>query len=76
MSDTWRVHILGPDDIIPMADELEALRNANMLNIGIARVKLRNPNDPNAPWCMVVVERNGIEYSKDQFPDTPPTENR
>lgn len=67
-ADSWRLHILGPDDLIPMESELHALREANMLNIGMARVRLKRPNDPNMPWCMAVVERNGVEYSNDQYP--------
>ena len=27
-----------------------------------------DPNDPNMPWCMAVVERNGVEYTSDQYP--------
>lgn len=66
-ADSWRLHILGPDDLIPMESELHALREANMLNIGMARDRLKRPNDPNMPWCMAVVERNGVEYSNDQI---------
>jgi len=66
--DTWRLHILGPDDLIPMESELHALREANMLNIAMARVRQKRPNDPNMPWCMAVVERNGVEYTSDQHP--------
>lgn len=65
-TDTWRVHILGPDDIIPMPDELEALRQCNMTNIVLANIKLKHANDPNYPWSMAVVERNCIEYTKAQ----------
>ena len=64
--DTWRLHILGPDDLIPMESELHALREANMLNIAMARVRAKRPNNPNEPWCMAVVERNGIPYTNDQ----------
>jgi hypothetical protein len=73
-ADSWRLHILGPDDLIPMESELHALREANMLNIGMARVRLKRPNDPNMPWCMAVVERNGVEYSNDQYPPNAPGE--
>src|SRR6266540_2517604 len=59
----WRLHIIGPDDLIPQPDELTALREANALNICIAQERLKDPNNPNAPWCMAVVEKNGVEYS-------------
>lgn len=59
----WRLHILGPDDIIPQPDELAALREANAVNILIAQERLKDPNSPNNPWCMAVVEKNGVEYS-------------
>jgi hypothetical protein len=31
-NESWFVHVLGPDDIHKMPDELSALRNANELN--------------------------------------------
>ena len=65
-ADSWRVHILGPDEIFPMPNELEALRQCNMTNIVLANIHLKYANDPNYPWSMAVVERNGIEYTKPQ----------
>lgn len=43
----WVVHIIGQDDIIDQPDELTALRNANGINLGMARVgEHRGPHDP------------------------------
>ena len=72
LEDTWRVHILGPDDIIPMPSELEALRQANMTNIALARLQLKYANDQNHPWSMAIAERNGKEYTEDQDQCTTP----
>lgn len=66
-TDTWRLHILGPDDIIPMPDEVEALRQANITNIVLANLQRKNANNPNYPWSMAVVERNGKEYTEAQY---------
>lgn len=50
------LHILGPDDIIPHATELAALREANALNIAMAEARRKHANDPHYPWSMAVVE--------------------
>jgi hypothetical protein len=59
-NDTYRIHILGPDDIHDKPDELTALRECNEINVELAalRAKEKFPT-----WCMAVVEKNGVEYS-------------
>lgn len=72
--DTWHIHTIGTEQLQEAPDEITALRYANMLNIGIARGRLNVMHDPGDPWVMVVIERNGVDYSKDQYPDKPPTD--
>lgn len=58
----WRVHIIGPDDLVLQPDETTALREANRLNIFISQERLKHANDPLYPWSMAVVEKDGVEY--------------
>ncbi len=62
--DMFRVHILGPDDIIPVEDEITALRLANIHNTYFANLRLKHANDPHWPWLMAVVEKNGVAYDQ------------
>ena len=63
----FNLHILGPDDIIPHAEEITALREANALNLMMAKEHRRHANDPNFPWSMAVVEAR----AGDRQPVTP-----
>lgn len=61
MADKWIVHIVGPDDVIPKADELDALRSANAVNIEIERERRRFANDPNYPFSIAIAKREARE---------------
>jgi len=56
----WVVHLIGPDDVIDQPDELTALREANKLNIGLARRRAEDPSD-NDPHCWAVVKDASVE---------------
>lgn len=58
----WIVHIVGPDDVIQKADELDALRSANAVNIEIERERRGHANDPNYPFAIALAKKE----SKDQ----------
>lgn len=62
MKNVWQVHVLGPDDIIPMDSEIQALRQANALNCFISSSRQAHVNDPHYPWSMAIVERDGAPY--------------
>lgn len=51
----WVLHLIGPDDVIDQPDELTALREANKLNIGLARRRAADPSDHD-PHCWAVVK--------------------
>lgn len=57
MDDQWVVHIVGPDDVIEKADELDALRSANAVNIAIERERRHHANDPNYPFSIALVKK-------------------
>lgn len=57
MSDKWIVHIVGPDDVIPKTDELDALRSANAVNIAIERERRSHVNDPNYPFAIALAKK-------------------
>jgi hypothetical protein len=62
----WRLHVLGPDDIYYMRNELEALREANAINKMIAGVKREIPNDLNEPWSMAIVEPPASDQARER----------
>lgn len=55
-TEQWIVHIVGPDDVIQKADELDALRSANAVNIEIERERRRHANDPNYPFAIALAK--------------------
>lgn len=57
-SDKWYVHIVGPDDVIEKADELDALRSANAVNIEIEGDRRGHANDPNYPFAIALAVKN------------------
>jgi hypothetical protein len=57
----WVVHIVGPDDVIPKADELDALRSANAVNVEIERARRSHANDPNYPFAMAIARKANDE---------------
>ena len=59
-SPKWVIHLIGPDDVIDQPDELTALREANKLNIGLARRRAEDPSD-NDPHCWAVVKDVSVE---------------
>lgn len=58
-TEQWIIHIVGPDDIIPKANELDALRAANAVNVEIERERRRHPNDPNYPFAIALAKKEG-----------------
>lgn len=56
-SNQWVVHIVGPDDVIEKASELDALRSANACNIQIERERRHYANDPNYPFMIALAKR-------------------
>ncbi len=57
MDEKWLVHIVGPDDLIPKSDELDALRSANAVNIDIELERRSHANDPNWPFTIALARR-------------------
>jgi len=57
-SDKWYVHIIGPDDVIEKADELDALRSANAVNVEIEREQRRFGDNPNHPYAIALAVKN------------------
>ena len=58
MADKWIVHIVGPDDVIPKAGELDALRSANAVNIEIEKARRPHADDPNYPFAIALAKRS------------------
>lgn len=52
----WAVNIQGPDDLVPVASYLDALRVANALNVWWQAFKTENPLDEYDPrmWAVPV----------------------
>lgn len=65
----YNLHILGPDDIIPHATELDALREANALNLAMAEERRKHANDPHYPWSMAVVEARAGDRQTEAAPN-------
>lgn len=51
----WVMHIIGPDEIHDMPDEITALREANKLNKRIVKWREDDPS-PNDPFMVALVE--------------------
>ena len=56
----WVMHIIGPDDVIDMPDEITALRRANQHNKQFAKIMRKEPS-PNDPYCVAVAKNADIE---------------
>ena len=59
---TFEVRIAGPDDVIPFADELSALRHANEVNITYLADNLKYP-DP-TDWVLCVATVHALWHTK------------
>ncbi len=71
----WFVHIVGPDDVIEKADELDALRSANAVNVQIEREQSKHANNPNYPFMIAIARKEGdIEIEFDPKRETPDVE--
>lgn len=55
--ENWIVHIVGPDDVIPKSNELDALRSANAVNIELERDRRKFANDSNYPYAIALAKR-------------------
>jgi len=51
----WVMHIIGPDEIHAMPDEITALREANKLNKRIVKWRQDDPS-PHDPFMVALVE--------------------
>jgi hypothetical protein len=51
----WVLHIVGPDDVIEMFDEITALREANKINKMILECNTADPS-PHNPFIMAVAK--------------------
>ena len=56
----WAMHIIGPDEIHDMPDELTALREANKLNKRIVKWRTDDPS-PHDPFMVALVKNLEVE---------------
>jgi hypothetical protein len=56
--DKWYVHVVGPDDVIEQVSEMDALRLANTINVGIEREQCLHGDNPNHPYSIALVVKN------------------
>lgn len=63
-SKPWLVHVVGPDDLIEMPNELEALRTANATNIEIERERRPHANNPNHPFAIALAVHRDVNESE------------
>lgn len=60
MSDKWVMHIIGPDEVHDMEDEITALREANKLNKRIVKWRNDDPS-PHDPFVVALVKNSSVE---------------
>lgn len=51
----WIMHVIGPDEVHDMPDEITALRAANKLNHRIVQRREEDPS-PNDPFIVALVK--------------------
>lgn len=51
---SWAIHVLGPDDLMRRSDELAALREANEINILMAKEREEVVKKGQDPWPYVI----------------------
>ena len=56
----WVMHVIGPDEVHDMPDELTALREANKLNKNIIKWRNEDPS-PHEPYMVALVKNVAIE---------------
>jgi len=54
-SEKWVMHVIGPDEIHEMPDEITALREANKLNKNIVKWREKDPS-PHDPFMVALVK--------------------
>lgn len=59
-AEKWVMHVIGPDELHEMPDELTALRAANELNQRIVKWREEDPS-PHEPFVVAVVKNMSIE---------------
>lgn len=58
--DKWIMHVIGPDEIHDMPDELTALREANKLNKRVVKWRIDDPS-PHDPFIVALVKNTATE---------------
>ena len=56
----WAMHVIGPDEIHEMPDELTALREASKLNKRIVKWRADDPS-PHDPFMVALVKNLEVE---------------
>lgn len=54
-TEKWVMHIVGPDDIIPCENELDALRKANKHNNQFAKL-MENETSLSGIYCVAIAK--------------------
>lgn len=54
MSEKWHVHVIGPDDLIPVRNQLEAVNLAHRLNGQISSALNLDGVSEHTPYCWAV----------------------
>lgn len=54
MSTSWQVHVIGPDDLIPVRNHLEAVNLAHRINGQISRSINLDGVHEHTPYCWAV----------------------
>lgn len=56
----WVMHIVGPDDIIPCENELDAMRKANKHNKQFAKL-MENERSLRGIYCVAIAKNAAVE---------------